>query len=421
MKVTFCTYDKPDSVGGPFSWLQWLLPALQHRGIDVRCLFLLHWGDSGPGLEACSRTRIPFEAIQCAPRTWDQVRWILEQLRRDPPDVFVPNLPVAAYFAASWCRAAGIPTVGILHSDDSYYGAIQEEFVFGPEKFRLSALVCVSQQLETGVLQRKPPDTRIWRIPYGVRVAGQPRVSRSGGLRLAYVGRFAEEQKRISEVTRALCRAVKEVSGTTAVLYGDGPDRANVAAVLAAEGGGLPVTLGGLIPAERIQEKLQECDVLVLLSDYEGLPIAVMEAMACGCVPVCTSMRSGIAELVEHEVTGLIVEDRGAGFVKAIRRLAEEPGLYGRLSSAARQLVETRFSDTVCDQQWADMLRETASMATRQRRIPVSNRIALPRRHPALESEASRLKPPGAVVRLCRRGRILAGRIKRQLLGQPIP
>ena len=50
------------------------------------------------------------------------------------------------------------------------------------------------------------------------------------------MGRLAEEAKRISEVTRALCRAVREVPGTEAKIYGDGPERLVVEQILREEG-----------------------------------------------------------------------------------------------------------------------------------------------------------------------------------------
>jgi hypothetical protein len=40
MKVTFCAYDYPNSVGGPLAWLIRLLPELQTRGVLVKVLFL---------------------------------------------------------------------------------------------------------------------------------------------------------------------------------------------------------------------------------------------------------------------------------------------------------------------------------------------------------------------------------------------
>ena len=417
LKVTFCAYDKPGNVGGPDSWLQRLLPALAEYDVEVRCLILLHCGDTGPTLEVLRSHGIACRVTRCQERTADRVRWILECLKEDPPDVFVPNLPVAAYFAAGWLRSVGVPTLGILHSDDPFYRALQDEFVFGRKRFRLSGVACVSRELEEQVLRRRPRDTRVWRIPYGVPVPNSRVERQLGVLRLAYVGRFAEEQKRISEVARALCRVGDELAGATAVIYGDGPDRRNVEGILAKEGRGLPVTLGGMVPSERIQEKLLESDVLVLLSDYEGLPIALMEAMACGCVPVCLRMRSGIPELVEDGVTGLLVDDREGGFVAAIRRLRDEPDLWKRLSMGARARVEAEFSHDVCQGQWASVLHELAGKSETRRMIEIPEHLRLPARNVALENEGNREEP--IVLRFLRRSRILAGRWRRKVFGWP--
>ena len=311
IKVTFCAYDKPGSVGGPLSWLLRLVPSLKAHGIDARCLFLLHCGDTGPTVEALREKGIDCITLPQPDRMEDRVLWFLKCLAADPPDVFVPNLPVPAYFAGSLARAAGIPTVGILHSDDPFYRGLQTEFVFGAPRFQLSGLACVSRELEEQVKGREPAATGVWRIPYGVPVPPRSVELQPGKLRLCFVGRLEDEQKRICDLTRALCRVAREVPGVEAKLYGEGSRRGAVEEILASEGAGLPVVLAGRVASDRIQESLLQCDVLVLLSDYEGLPIAVMEAMACGCVPVCLRIRSGIPELVDDGVNGLLVDDRG--------------------------------------------------------------------------------------------------------------
>ncbi len=419
LKVTFCIYDKPDSVGGPVTWVQTLLPALRQRNIDVRCLFLLHWGDTGPALSSLRDQGFDFRAVLAQDRTEDRVRWILEQLRDDPPDVFVPNLVVAGYHAARWVREAGIPTIGVLHSDDDYYRALLDEFVFGARKFRLSGIVCVSRELERQVQQQHPSDTLVRRIPYGVQVAA-PHPRNGDRLKLVFAGRFAEEQKRISDVAHALCRAVREVPGTEAVLYGDGPDRAAVERIVLTAGAGLPISLGGLVPSDAIQERFLDGDVIVLLSDYEGLPIALMEAMACGCIPVCLRMRSGIAELVEDGVTGLLVNNRDDDFVRAIQSLRADPALCERLSAAARERIAGTFSADSCASAWTSLLLEMRGRRKPRRpvRIPGSLRLAPANIH--LESPDYRRRLPSLPVRALRRGRIFAGRVRRTLLGPPI-
>jgi colanic acid/amylovoran biosynthesis glycosyltransferase len=417
LKVTFCAYDKPDNVGGPPAWLQRLLPALRERGIDASCLFFLHWGDTGPSVEFLRSQGFDCPAIPAPSTTEERVRWILERLQENPPDVFVPNLVVAGYLAGQWVRDAGIPTLGILHSDDAFYRAFQDQFVFGRPQDRLSALVCVSQELERQVMDRRPASTRIARIRYGVPVPLDAVQRRPRTLRVAYVGRLVEEQKRISEVTRAFCRVTREVPGTEAVIYGEGPDRILVEKILKDEAAG-SVRLGGLVDSNQIQQHMLACDVIVLLSDYEGLPIALMEAMACGCVPVCLRMRSGIPELVADGVNGLLVDDRGDGFEAAIRRLRDEPGLWQRLSLAAKARIQEEFSDTVCNGKWAGMLHELHASAEPRKVIKIPRRIRLPNWNPALETAENRLKPPALPLRLWRKGRIFAGRVRRMVRGK---
>lgn len=411
--VTFCSYDKPGSVGGPFSWLRRLLPALRDRGIDCRGLFLTHFGGTGPVIEGLREDGFECTVVDCHDRTADQTRWILEHLRENPPDVFVPNLVVAAYHASQHVKAADIPTLGILHSDDNYYRAIQDEFIFGPSERRVSGIVCVSRQLEEQVRSRNPSEVKVNRIPYGVAVPDSEVRHNTDRFRIAYVGRLSEEQKQISKLTRALIRVCRRLPNAEAVIYGDGPDRSNVEAILANEGQGVAVQLAGPVPNDQIQSKLLQTDVLALLSDYEGLPIALLEAMACGCVPVCLEMRSGIPELIRNEVEGMVVADRETAFEQAIVRLHADLQLRRRLAKTARQRIIDEYSGKASFDAWADLLRSTAQKTTGNQ-IKIPSRIRLPPRNPALESVAHRTAPPSSMIIAARRLRMKLGRMRRR-------
>lgn len=413
LRVTFAAYDKPDNVGGPVTWVAQTLPALRAHGIEPSCLFLMHWGERGPALDALREAGVDCTAVAAPHFAQDRVRWILGQLRERPPDVFVPNLVVSAYHAGRWAREAGIPTVGILHSDDPFYRGLQDEFVDGPEPFRLSAVVGVSEVI-TDEVERRSAGVDVRRIPYGVPIP-DARVRRDPDrLRIAYFGRFAEEQKRISDLTRAFCRAAEAVPGVEAVLYGDGPDREVVEAILATDGAGLPVRLGGRLEGDEVQARLLESDVVVLLSDYEGLPIALLEAMACGCVPVCLRIRSGIPEVVQDGETGLLVDDRGPSFVEAVQRLHTDQALWQRLSVAARTSMVGRFSTETCAAQWAAMLHDVHRSSGPTRPIRRLSRVRLPPVHPALQSADIRSTEPPFPVRAYRRLRREIGRIRRR-------
>ncbi|WP_260675920.1 MULTISPECIES: glycosyltransferase family 4 protein [Nostocales] len=393
IKVTFCTYDDPAFTGGPNSWLRRLLPDLKLAGVEPQVLFFINADspDDCPCFVNLRNQGISCQTFPWQTTTQQKIHWILSKLTEEPPDVFVPNMLAPAFYAIRWVKEAGIPTVGVLHSDEEFYWGVLREFVFGRTSYSLSALVCVSQFLTQKVSSIGNTATLIRQIPCGVTLPenfAQPPLER---MRLIYVGRLVEEQKQISQVTSALCRAVREIPNTEAIIFGDGSAKANVEKILTTEGKGLPIKLAGLVDNARIQEVMLESHALVLLSDYEGLPIALMEAMACGVVPICLQMRSGIPELVEDGVTGLLVNDRGNEFVTAVKRLRNEVGLWERLSVSARAKIEAYYSSEVCTSKWVHLLTELHTNSQGVKAIKKPFWIKLPPVNSALAREDVRI------------------------------
>ncbi len=238
-------------------------------------------------------------------------------------------------------------------------------------------------------------------------------------MKIAHVGRLVEESKRVSDLTRALVRATSEIQGVEATLFGDGSARTEIERILSGQSVER-VKLAGQLTSEEILEQLPDFHVIVLLSDYEGLPIALMEGMACGCVPVCLSIRSGIPELVEDGVTGILVDDRGDSFIDAIRRLRDNPDLWQELSTAARKKIENGYSIQACAKKWAELIRLLHSRSGPKRPIEIPLRITLPPVHPGLVLEDRRRCEPSLAVRLYRRSRMAAGHWRRRFIGTPL-
>ena len=94
-------------------------------------------------------------------------------------------------------------------------------------------------------------------------------------------------------------------------------------------------------------------DVFVSPSFREGLSISLLEAMAAARPIVTTSILPN-AELIEHEVTGLLVPPRDPEQVaEAIARFAREPGLAQRCALAARQRVLDHYTlDRMFQETW---------------------------------------------------------------------
>lgn len=97
------------------------------------------------------------------------------------------------------------------------------------------------------------------------------------------------------------------------------------------------VEIAGVIDGDRKDVLLRDSDIFVLPTYYrnEGQPISLLEAMASGLPSIVTAWR-GIAEIVTHEVNGLIVPSQDAlAIADAVVRLCENPSLYEALSVAS--------------------------------------------------------------------------------------
>jgi glycosyltransferase involved in cell wall biosynthesis len=92
-----------------------------------------------------------------------------------------------------------------------------------------------------------------------------------------------------------------------------------------------------------VDATLAQCQVFVLLSDHEGQPMSVIEAMRAG-LPVVASDLPGIRAQVTHGVEGLFTSHEPAAIADALEQLIADPLLRARLGAAARRRFESEFS-----------------------------------------------------------------------------
>jgi len=417
MILDVCSYDGPDTVGGPYAWLRRMPLALRERGHEIR-VHLFSWQDpeTGAGASFLREQGIPVSAFPFED-TRSNIRHLLEAAAPAPPDVFVANHVVPAYYASAWFRKAGIPTIGIFRSDEPFYHDLARRFVHGPRPFRLSAAVAVSRHLESLIAAKVSADTTVRWIPSGTPLPETTVFPPADTFRIAYVGRLVEKQKRIGETLEALLRVTAEVPGTEAVFYGDGPEREGLEERIRSAEATERIRLAGAVPAEEITDHLLRCHAVVLLSDHEGTPTALKEAMACGCVPVAFRLRSGIPDLVKDGVHGLLVDDRGDAVVDAIRRLRRDANLWKRLSDAARTRVEEQFSVDHCADAWCDLLEQLAADAGPRGALPLSYQPRLPRPLAGFRHQDIR---PAPSPNPARRARRWLGAMRRKISLSPV-
>ncbi len=201
-----------------------------------------------------------------------------------------------------------------------------------------AAIVAVSAAereagLEAGV--GRPEQYRV--IPNGVDLArfGVPRAPVRG--RVLFLGRLAP-QKRPDLALAALGQLAR--TDAELVFASDGPDR--VALERSARELGVADRVQFLGYRDDVPELLAGAACVLLTSDYEGLPLTVLEAMAAG-VPVVATRVGGVEEALGD--TGMVVERGDAGGIAAaLARVLGDEGEAARLGEAGRRRARERFS-----------------------------------------------------------------------------
>ncbi|MBV8370062.1 MAG: glycosyltransferase family 4 protein [Candidatus Eremiobacteraeota bacterium] len=183
-------------------------------------------------------------------------------------------------------------------------------------------------------------------------VAAEPLSDRARPLRILCAARLvAVKGHAVLVAALALLRARGVPFACT--LAGEGELRGEIERAIEAAGLGDAVRLAGDVPHDQLLAQLEagEYDVSVISSIerpgglMEGVPVALIEAMAAGAVVVGTDSGS-VSELVDGTTGLLVPQSDPAALAEALARLARDPELRARLREAARQRVEVDFDRT---------------------------------------------------------------------------
>ena len=214
--------------------------------------------------------------------------------------------------------------------------------------FRLGGVVPVSISLEVANTVRDFYGRGIWTpviyngIPTTqfVSAAGQVRGEKGKEMVLLHIGSFVPLKSHLLLI-EAFDLSIKEYPWMQLWLVGDGELRPAVERAVSEKGLQEKVSFLGL--RDNVSNLLANCDLFVLPSDYEGLPLTVLEAMAAG-KPVVSTRVGGVPELVEDGLTGFLVPPRDPeALSQAILRLAKDHDLCLRMGQAGQRKVLERF------------------------------------------------------------------------------
>ncbi|EHJ48103.1 glycosyl transferase group 1 [Solidesulfovibrio carbinoliphilus subsp. oakridgensis] len=318
------------------------LPALRRHADHCSPLEMLSFmGSAAVALPVLAREFRPdvcvaFFGIPCGPAAW-----VLKLLRGVPYVVSLRGGDVPGfqpYDLAGYHRLTG-PLIRFL--------------------WRQAAHVVANSRGLAALARTSAGQTPIAMIPNGVDTAlftPASELSREGPVRLVFVGRLVR-QKGLDVLLDALAR-LPETACFELSIVGDGPLRRELAERARRLGLGDRVRFAGWVGRADMPELLREADAFVFPSRDEGMPNAVLEAMAAGLAVAATRI-AGNEELVEDGRTGFLVPpDDPAALASVLTRLIGDRNLCWRLGAAGRDKVVREYSWRVVAGAYLDLFRK---------------------------------------------------------------
>jgi len=276
-------------------------------------------------------------------------------------DVVHAHMFQANLFVAIAARLAGVSVAFTTeHGRNSWKKPIHhymERWIISP---LVSMRVAVSRNIcEVRLESGDVPEDKITVIPNCVEISEKINRYETGKrLRIGTVGRLVPA-KDYHTLIIAFNKLLEDGLNIDLIFVGDGPERSRLESLVQDLNISNHVKFAGF--QEDVRSFLNEFDLFVLSSITEGIPVAMLEAMAMG-VPVVATRVGGIPEVIQDNVNGLLVECRNPEMLAgAIKQLIDDNSLREKIGGAGHEKVKCSFSrEAICsqyEQLYVDLLR----------------------------------------------------------------
>ncbi|NLA34407.1 MAG: GNAT family N-acetyltransferase [Actinobacteria bacterium] len=273
--------------------------------------------------------------------------WGLRRLLGDlRPDIFHANLSEGSSCQYALLMALSVPNLRVVATENSPLGVHSElsraikrrsaplfdaHIGVGREAARLV-------EADTGL---RPGSVEV--IPNAIAVIDHPPRTRTDStVRVVAVSRF-DPVKGLDVLIDAVGHLDRSsLPAFEVVIYGDGPERASLEAQIERLGVGDLVTLAGWI--DDVRAALVECDLFVLPSRLEGLPMSLLEAMHASVAVIATDVGS-VREVLDSDDVGIVVESGAAEpLAAAMAELIADPQRRASLARTGHEVALRRYS-----------------------------------------------------------------------------
>jgi glycosyltransferase involved in cell wall biosynthesis len=315
---------------------------------------------------------IPVELLPVSPQARWSERWraMVEYLEQRAPCIYLPNHDWR-HSCVSPLLSPRVVIVGRVASDDPlHYDHVAR---LGND---WNAIVAVSTLLADEIKRRNPQVAeRVTAIPNGAPLPArlpERALDAHAPLKIIYAGKINQYQKRVFDILKILDALEQRNISFELTVAGDGQDADAFRQACSewmtrnnyARG---KIHWLGFQSHARTLELLAEHDVFLLTSAFEGMPEALLEAMARGCAPIVSDVSSGIPELVRDGENGFRVPIGAIElFATRLAQLQQEPVTRAKFARASYEtIVEGGFSAGVMAARYIELFERVDDKARR--------------------------------------------------------
>jgi glycosyltransferase involved in cell wall biosynthesis len=355
-----------------FSLRQFLLPlmrAMRARGHEVIGVCAEGAFLELPRAEGFRIEPLKLERSVSLAAHWRAFRALVRLFRAERPDLVHAHMPISGFLARMAAWWVGVPR--IAYTGHGFWFNFPGSWPRSIVGFTMEWLAARVTGTFLTVSEAEAHDARRLRIHRGAVAVGNGRdparfrPDRAARERIRTALGMSDEQVVVLAVSRLvwhkgypeLAAAMRMVPSAALWIAGErltsdrGPD---MAALLCGAGLGERLRLLGY--REDVADLMAAADIFALPSQFEGLPMSVIEAMLTGLPVVATNVR-GPAEQVVHEVTGLLVPPGDApALAAALQRLVADQALRARMGEAGRKRAVERYDEATVLARTLDLL-----------------------------------------------------------------
>jgi glycosyltransferase involved in cell wall biosynthesis len=367
VSVSVLHLQKVAGISGSEAHLLSLLPRLKDRGWDVRFV-MLHEHEPGAWDFAGELTGrgIPLDAIPLAADV-DPIAFVrlVARFVRNRPTIVHTHLVHAEVYGQLAGALTGVP-IRILTKHG--FNEFRENPGFGLGDRAIATLahahIAISRGLARYLEDVEGFDGESFEIVhYGIEPNGPMHAFAATEPRLLCVGRLIPIKGHLV-LLRALAEARRNVPNLQLDIAGRGPLEPALRALAKELGIDDAVRFLGFVSP--VQRAIEEAAIVVVPSMGEGFGMVALEAMERGR-PVVAADIGGLGELVEHEVTGLLVPPGEASpLAQALERLGGDLELAARMGEAGRRRALERFLQERCTDRTELLYREQLTARLRR-------------------------------------------------------